>query len=248
MCSALTEPTLTEPTPGHPPQSQTAASHNLLGQRLGRKGRDTRERILAAMARLMSKPGSEPVSLSAVAREASVGMTTLYLYFADLGELLLSALEPVIADIGSFNDLARFRWPDDRLEACCIAYVEAHYAYWARHARLLHMRNSFADANDVRFLRLRVRASAPQIANLVRQMDGDVEDRASPCLNLAVVLITGIERLTTASTNPNFPIVAREAGLKLEVPVIAQLHAKAHILMLVIQDQRTHHRSLCETS
>ena len=55
---------------------QAALSHNLLGQRLGRKGRDTRERILAATARLLLGPADNVISLSAVAREASLGMTT----------------------------------------------------------------------------------------------------------------------------------------------------------------------------
>ena len=73
------------------PVEQDSLSHNLLGQRLGRKGRDTRERILAATQRLLDGPIDAPISLSAVAREASLGMTTLYLYFSDLTELLLAA-------------------------------------------------------------------------------------------------------------------------------------------------------------
>ena len=46
-------------------------SHNLNGQRLGRKGRDTRARILAATNELLANSVDVPISLSAVAREAS---------------------------------------------------------------------------------------------------------------------------------------------------------------------------------
>jgi hypothetical protein len=72
-------------------------SHNLDGQRLGKKGRGTRERVLAATERLLAAPVDTGISLSAVAREASLGMTTLYLYFSDLTELLLAVLEPIMA-------------------------------------------------------------------------------------------------------------------------------------------------------
>ena len=36
-------------------------SHNLQGQRLGRKGRGTRERILAATERLLAGPPDTPI-------------------------------------------------------------------------------------------------------------------------------------------------------------------------------------------
>lgn len=36
--------------------ARAAVSHNLNGQRLGRKGRDTRERIIAVTTQLMSVP------------------------------------------------------------------------------------------------------------------------------------------------------------------------------------------------
>src|SRR4051812_7547086 len=71
-------------------------SHNLNGQRLGRKGRLTRDRILVAANELLATPTDVPFSLSAVARQASLGMTSLYLYFTDLTELLLAILEPLM--------------------------------------------------------------------------------------------------------------------------------------------------------
>ena len=41
-------------------------SHNLAGQKLGRKGRDTRERILVATLELIEEMGEVPISMSAV--------------------------------------------------------------------------------------------------------------------------------------------------------------------------------------
>src|ERR1700761_2044010 len=93
---------------------QEPLSHNLLGQRLGKKGRDTRERILAATERLLAGPPDAPITLSAVAREASLGMTSLYLYFNDLTELLLAQLSTVVAQTEeAYAGHLRGHWPDE---------------------------------------------------------------------------------------------------------------------------------------
>src|ERR1700740_3463444 len=98
-------------------------SHNLLGQRLGKKGRDTRERILAATERLLAGPPDAPITLSAVAREASLGMNSLSLYFNDLTELLLAQLSITMSTArASFGDHLREHWPDDTLGEHCLRF------------------------------------------------------------------------------------------------------------------------------
>ena len=73
-----------------------AVSHNQVGQKLGRKGQQTRERILSAMLELLAEVDGPPVTLTAVAKEAKVRLPNLYLYFPDMGALLLAALERVM--------------------------------------------------------------------------------------------------------------------------------------------------------
>jgi len=68
---------------------------NLQGQKLGRKGRVTRERILEAALALIEDADAEPLSLSAVARRADLRISSIYTYFADLTELFLTVLDPV---------------------------------------------------------------------------------------------------------------------------------------------------------
>lgn len=177
-------------------------SHNLNGQKLGRKGRGTRERILAATAELLAASDEEPISMSAVARKASLGMTSLYNYFTDLTELLLAVLEPVMAESETaFVGMLRDRWPDDHLGERCYAFMRAYHDFWSRHSRLLHLRNSMADNRDERMLIHRVRSSQPIIGLLVAQMDDDPERPNPPSLGMATVLMTGIERMVTVSTD-----------------------------------------------
>ena len=218
--------------------ASSSAGYNLLGQRLGRKGRDTRQRILDGLARRLADDDRSPVSLSAVAREASVAMTTLYIYFADLGELILAALEPVVEDARSLEITIRARWPDDQLHERCRGFLQAHRSFWERHARILHLRDTFADVGDRRFLRARNDLSKPQITGLIRQMDGDPAAVESVCVHAAILLMTGIEQIATFVTSPYRAITLEEATMDTNAAPPAQLDAAVRMLELAIRDQR----------
>jgi len=185
-----------------------AISHNLNGQRLGRKGRDTRERIIAATNELLAGSIDTQISLSAVARQASLGMTSLYLYFTDLTELLLAVIEPLTADAEeSYLRHLRERWPDDNLNAHCLEFVTALHGFWHRNSTILHLRNSMSDQRDKRMMAQRVRSAQPVIQMLVAQMDQDPTKRGTPAAGMATVLYTGIERVVTVATDRILPTV-----------------------------------------
>ena len=215
-------------------------SHNLLGQRLGRKGQETRERILAAALRLLEPSQNTPITLTGVAREAAVGMTTLYLYFPDIGDLVLAALTRVMVSADEeFTDRLRMRWPDEALCACSLDFVQAHYRFWQRHARILHMRNSLADASDIRFIEYRNRTSNALRDLLVLQMDGALGGPRDDCLNLATVIMIGFERVVTVVTNANFYAAARPYVDCDEAAYIDQLiTAEARLIELSVRRQR----------
>lgn len=238
--------TLVMLTDRKPQRSHFPVSHNLLGQRLGRKGQETRERILTAALRLLEARDDVPVTLTSVAREASVGMTTLYLYFPDLGDLVLAALRRVMdtADV-AFVDRLRARWPDETLETCCLDFLRAHHKFWQEHARILHMRNSLADASDLRFLEYRYQVSRPLIDLLVAQM-GSAEVVTEGDEFLATVLLTGFERTATVVTNPVFHTMAQVNELRDEARYIDGLiAAEARLMALAIGASREKTGSAC---
>jgi AcrR family transcriptional regulator len=209
-------------------------SYNLQGQRLGRKGRDTRERILAAAEKLLAGPPGPAVTLSAVAREASLAMTTLYLYFSDLTELLIAVMQRIMASAETrYIGKLRGRWADDAVSERCLDFVESFHAFWAQHARLLHMRNSIADEHDERMLKARVQFSREMIELFVDQMDGDTAAVDSPIFAMGSVLLTGIERLITVTTDVNFPNLPADPAR-----VRSLLAAEARLLELAIVDGR----------
>lgn len=218
------------------PAPQEEVSHNLAGQKLGRKGRGTRDRILAAAAELLAADDDVPISLSAVARRASLGMTSLYNYFTDLTELLLAVLEPVMASAeAAFIGMLRERWTDDELGERSREFILAYYNFWSKHARLLHLRNSMADARDRRMMLHRVTATRPIIALVAYQMDGDINDLESPVMPIATVLMTGIERTITVATDVNLTGLFGEMARR---PEGYYLLPAARMMELMIQDAR----------
>lgn len=215
-------------------------SHNQLGQRLGRKGQATRERILDAMLRLLDEPDGSAVTLTGVAREAGIGLPNLYLYFPGISELLLAALQHVMENVRlEYVEVMRERWPDDQLEACCRAFVAAHLAFWKRHARLLHMRNAMADANDLQILEFRFASAKPMLDFLNAQMETPDGKRDPLAADMVVVLFTGLERMATVNTNRNHLLASgRLDNQDFEYRVQRQLDAEARLLALAIRDRR----------
>lgn len=175
---------------------------NLNGQKLGRKGRDTRARIIAAAAELVADGSDVPVTLSAVARRCSLGMTSLYVYFNDLTELLIAVLEPVAATAEeAFMARLRPRWPDEELGVQSRRFVEAYHAYWLKHAPLLHLRNAMADAHDRPMMELRIEVALPMIHLFAAQMGAQPSQTLSPAYAMASLLMTGLERAATVWTD-----------------------------------------------
>ena len=214
-----------------------AVSHNLNGQKLGRKGRITRERILASTLELLQENTDAPISLSAVARKASLGMTSLYLYFSDLTELLLAVLEPLREEAEStFVEIVRDYWPDDRLEECCRAYIEAYYAFWTKHSRILHLRNNMSDQYDERMTDARVRGAQPAIAFFRRQLMRPGQTVSSEADGMSSVLMTAIERAVTVATDPVMPAVIERRFGPRHTSVVEPL---TRLMMLAIRDHRS---------
>lgn len=213
-----------------------AVSHNLNGQRLGRKGRDTRDRIIAGAAEILADPDENSlITLSEVARRAGLRMGTLYLYFADLSELMLAVLEPVMATAeAEYTHLLRELWPDEELGGRTIAFVNAYHGFWRKHSRVLHLRNAMADRGDDRMLQHRVRSALPVMRLIGSQMGAQPTAYGNRISSMATALMTGLERVATVMTDNKVPFVVNEPGNPLDLV----LKAEARLFELAIRDQR----------
>lgn len=211
-------------------------THNLSGQKLGRKGRFTRERIIRAAIDILEGSSEEPFTLSAVARRANLRMSSIYNYFNDLSELMIAVLEPVMASADViFIELIREYWPDEDLGEWCVRFWRAYTRFWHSHAALLHQRNRMSDAGDERMLRHRVEAVQPLLDHIHMQLGlGDGGKPDAQARAMAAVLLTGIERSVTVQTHPNY----RRIGDVDQADVGDFTESGARLLQLAIMDNR----------
>lgn len=220
--------------------SQDTVTHNTVGKRLGRKGLETRERIICAMLKLVGDPAGPAVTLTGVARVAGIRLPNLYVYFPDMGELVLVALSRVMETAEwAYLDNLRTRWPDEALGQACLEFLRHYYEFWQQNARILHLRNAMADAADQRLLVYRSEATRPLLDLLIAQMDcraGIVETHNR---NVATVILTGLERLATVLTSPHFPLATRH-GPDRSIGELIQglLEAEAEVICVTIAHRR----------
>jgi AcrR family transcriptional regulator len=114
------------------PKEQAPAKHGPVRQRNPRgQGERLRDDIIEAASRLLADPAGPPLTLRAVAREAGVAATSVYLHFADIESLILAVAERRFGELVRLQDAAR----DESLDLCqqvragCLAYCEFGLAH-----------------------------------------------------------------------------------------------------------------------
>jgi AcrR family transcriptional regulator len=109
------------------PQEQGSAQDGTARQRNPRgQGGRLREDIIEAASRLLASPGAPPLTLRAVAREAGVAATSVYLHFADIESLTMAVTERLFDELLRRQDAARAQSSDPcgGVLAECLAYCE----------------------------------------------------------------------------------------------------------------------------
>jgi AcrR family transcriptional regulator len=109
-----------------PAKQGPARQRNPRGQ-----GERLRDDIIEAASRLLADPSASPLTLRAVAREAGVAATSVYLHFADLESLVLAVAQRRFGELVQLQEESR----DESLDPCqqvragCLAYCEFGLAH-----------------------------------------------------------------------------------------------------------------------
>jgi AcrR family transcriptional regulator len=174
-----------------------APALNKNGQVLGAKGRRSRERIVAETVALLEEVRVTDLNMALIVRRAEITPPAFYLYFDDVGEAVLAALEAPTQEFLELGALVARPWPPGQVYACALAFVNAYFGIWKRHMAVLRARNVLADSADPRFEAIRAEASVNVVAALTEKAAArprgghaaEVEPRM-----LANVLLTAVER------------------------------------------------------
>lgn len=138
---------------------------NKHGQSLGRKGHETRQRLMNAALKLLKV--SSPVELTAVsiAKKAKSSSATFYLYFSDVRGILLALNEAAEADMVEVHEVLDEPWDPNMLELeHADRVVRAFVSVWDKHREILRYRNLEADRGDLEFESIRLRTSVRMVS------------------------------------------------------------------------------------
>jgi AcrR family transcriptional regulator len=168
------------------------------GQALGRKGTESRTRLLEAARALIAETPSIKLTATAIARAAGLASQTFYLYFSGVEELLLELSRAASEDMGEIAAELDGDWDPAAMRVHAGRVVSAFYRYWDRHRAILHIRNFHADSGNEPFVDVRNAASLPivqKIAARIRAGQGDDRLAEQDALARAVIIFSAIERM-----------------------------------------------------
>lgn len=168
------------------------------GQALGRKGAESRARLLDGARRLIDGTPSAKLTATSIARAAGLASQTFYLYFSDVEELLLELSRQASDDMGEIAAELDAQWDPAAVREHAGRVVGAFYRYWDRHRAILHIRNFHADSGNDPFVEARNVASLPivrKIAARIRAGQGDDRLSEQDALARAVIIFSAIERM-----------------------------------------------------
>lgn len=178
------------------------SDRNQIGQVMGRKGQDTRARLVAAASQLIATRPLRELRVTDIARQAGLGAPNFYVYFPDVGAAVLAALEQHPQSSPEVLDLLGRDWASGAGLDHAHAFVAAYLSSWKDNFALLRARNLAADEGDERFIRQRMDDIGPILQGLTAQFEaaqarGAISSQVRPQAAAGVVL-AGLERLAAA--------------------------------------------------
>lgn len=173
---------------------------NKHGQSLGRKGRETRERLLNAARELLNTNSPVQLTVVSIAKKAKSSSATFYLYFDDVRSLLLVLSEAAETDMKVVHDVLDEPWDPQFLDLDHAArVVEAYVSVWDKHRAVLRYRNLEADRGDAEFENIRLRTTVRIVTRFADHIFAAVPKSKSFTFNDALaeasVLVAAMERL-----------------------------------------------------
>lgn len=169
------------------------------GRALGKRGVQTRRKLIDATARLLESRGVRDLRVLDVARVAGTSPATFYQYFRDVEDAVLVLTEEASAEILALAPILDGEWEGPAGIESARALLRGFVSVWGRHHAVLRTCNLAAEEGDPRFREARNRTLYPftdRFAVLVRtnQEAGHVAPEISSAAAAAalIVLIEGM--------------------------------------------------------
>jgi AcrR family transcriptional regulator len=134
----------------------------------GRRGRATRQRLVACTAELLVATPWRSIKVIDIARGAGTSPATFYQYFENVEAGITVLAEELVEGAGVPAGLIDGDWSEETSWATAVAVVEGFMAYWERNRAVLRVVELTTVEGDLRFQGLRVRALNAVTVTLAR--------------------------------------------------------------------------------
>lgn len=208
----------------------SVVQRNASGQPMGRKGQETRQRLVDATVELLKEHSLTSLRAADIAALAGTSKPNFYLYFPTVVDAVLAAVEAASMHPGELTELLEQPWPDEQVFDCTTRLVKNYFRHWSEHAHVLRVRRAMFIAGDRRFYDAEVAAALPILTRLAAKIEA--AQRKHPTLrrvhpaSAAAAAFATVERL--AST---VPLESNEFGISDETLVSAIATMIANLLV-----------------
>jgi AcrR family transcriptional regulator len=164
------------------------------GRALGKRGAETRRRLLDATATRLGSSGLRDLRVVDIAREVGTSPATFYQYFRDVEEAVLALAEAVGEQTAPLVEVLDEQWEGDAGLEHARQLVDGFLRYWDDHRAVLRTRNLAAQEGDQRFRDVRNQALQPITEGLSRKVAESGAPGLAPYA-AAAALVAMMERM-----------------------------------------------------
>jgi AcrR family transcriptional regulator len=179
---------------------KSSRPRNLLGQSIGRKGAETRERLLKATVELLEKRSLREVSVADITALAGTSSSGFYIYFTDVTAAALAVAETIYQITPEIEAMLSREWTAENAQANAHALVNSYVNFTRQHHAILRVRNLAADEGDRRFEEVRHNAVS-RIHELLSTRIAAANNGLDPSSGASAVLAL-MERISAISRLP----------------------------------------------
>jgi AcrR family transcriptional regulator len=196
------------------------------GRALGRRGAQTRRRLLDATAELLETRGIRDLRVVDIARAVGSSPATFYQYFRDVEAAVLALTQEVGNDLSPLLALLGQPWDANHGLDDARALVAGFVDYWDRHRAVLRTRNLAAQEGDERFRDVRNRTLGEFMSSLTDKIAqardaGRVVDEMSP-IAASAALVALTERMAAFHRELELIGISREDLVETTARIIHQ--------------------------
>jgi AcrR family transcriptional regulator len=173
---------------------------NLNGQAMGRKGSETRQRLMDATVELLERRSLRDVSVSEIATLAGTSSSSFYIYFEDVPAAALAAASGIEQYTPEMGRLLEQRWTRADAQRNAVALLDSYVGFASRHHAILRVRNLAADEGDRRFHEARSQG-VRRVHNLLEARIAAARNGLDPSAGASAVLAL-MERIAAIARLP----------------------------------------------